>query len=266
MASVSFSSQTLLDAIAREKSIFSDLQSLESFKKTSSLVLLQKCHEENALLLDNFLNLYGWPIPSQFGEDIHEAACLIALQATSLPNLQLRFLTCLHRVLKRYNIALLALEKAPYIQEAQKLFSKNYKNYILGDESLPHITLCQFYAEDGALEGILKDVKKIKAWPSVNFTGISFQKEKNTPFWWAELSVLCEASLLNFQSHIMSLLKQYKTVPLNLPENLYRPHLTLARVTSLKIKAIHEDLLTQRPFTLALGESDFFGQFVKTRY
>ncbi len=55
-------------------------------------------------------------------------------------------------------------------------------------------------------------------------------------------------------------------MPLNAAETCWRPHLTLARISSQEIKPFQEDLLTERPFSLALGESDFFGKFVKIRY
>ncbi len=102
------------------------------------------------------------------------------LGSSNLPGLQLRFLNYLHDALKRYNIELLALEKDSYIQEAQRLFSKTQENYILGDKSFPHITLCQFYADEITLEDVLSALKKIKSWPSSNFTGISFLKETTT--------------------------------------------------------------------------------------
>lgn len=260
----SLSSQDLLDAVLQEKKIASDLEDSDILEK--NLSLLQETHEKNALLLDRFITLYGWPLPQKFGVETHEAACLIATHASSLSTLQLRFLTCLHSVMKRYNIALLALEKEPYIQEAKRLFSKVHDNYLLGDGSFPHVTLCQFYADDLTLEAVLRDLQEIKRWPFPTFTGISFQKEKDTSRWWAALSVLREEPLLHLRKNMTSLLSSHKIVPLNPSETSYLPHLTLARISSQEIRPFDDTLLTQRPFALALGEADFFGQFVRTRY
>jgi len=48
---------------------------------------MRKCHEENAQLLENYIRKYGWPFPSKFGHEVHEAAWFIAIHAISKPKL-----------------------------------------------------------------------------------------------------------------------------------------------------------------------------------
>lgn len=69
-------------------------------------------HEENAKLLEQFLNEYGWPMPSKYGHEVHYAAWLIAIHAISQPAL-------LKRVLKILEDALAAGE--PVANEYAKL-------------------------------------------------------------------------------------------------------------------------------------------------
>jgi hypothetical protein len=48
---------------------------------------MRALHEKNAQLLQAFLASYGWPFPSRYGEQIHEAAWIIAIHAISRPSL-----------------------------------------------------------------------------------------------------------------------------------------------------------------------------------
>ncbi len=48
----------------------------------------------------------------------------------------------------RYVIALLAMFPNLFIQEAQRQFSTVSQGYLLSNNSLPHITLAQFYLDD----------------------------------------------------------------------------------------------------------------------
>ncbi len=57
-------------------------------------------HEENAALLEDFLHHYGWPYPSKYGKEVHEAAWMIAIHAISKPALLRKVLQILEEALK----------------------------------------------------------------------------------------------------------------------------------------------------------------------
>ena len=61
---------------------------------------MRAIHEENAQLLEKFLNTYGWPYPSQYGHEVHYAAWLIAIHAISKSALLKRVLIILEKALK----------------------------------------------------------------------------------------------------------------------------------------------------------------------
>lgn len=49
---------------------------------------MRTCNEQNAAVLMDFLQQYGWPAPSKYGAELHEAAWWIAIHAISLPDVQ----------------------------------------------------------------------------------------------------------------------------------------------------------------------------------
>lgn len=105
--------QQLIDAAKR------DMDYLAQLKEDDILFTynpsMRAIHEENAQLLEKFLDEYGWPYPSKYGHEVHYAAWLIAIHAISKPAL-------LNRVLAILEITLKSGE--PVANEYVKLFDR----------------------------------------------------------------------------------------------------------------------------------------------
>ena len=87
--------------------------------------------------------------------------------------------------MKKYNIALLPVDKgAAFVDISQKL-SMMDPVYNLGEKSLPHVTLCQFYREETEIEATWEEVcaalsDHVLDIEFKNFSLITFD---NTMFW-----------------------------------------------------------------------------------
>jgi hypothetical protein len=166
-------------------------------------------------------------------------------------------------MVQKYIIALLAVEPFNYIKAAQQLFSSNAEGYLLGPHSDPHITLCQFYTDDERLAFIQDEITALKSKVQPLFTGFSFiQDRQDASFWWAELAVVRAPDLMLLHNKIVFNLKQKNIPCINDSGDLYRPHLTLARVKTPHLSHLNADLLQDRPFRLAIGYGDEIGQFI----
>lgn len=83
---IEIANQQLLAALKRDTEIRQDLEKRKKIFKGYDLVM-RKCHEENAALLEEYIAQYGWPLPSKFGDELHETAWIIAIHAISRPKL-----------------------------------------------------------------------------------------------------------------------------------------------------------------------------------
>ena len=167
-------------------------------------------------------------------------------------------------MLKKYIIALLAVEPSDYIQAAQQHFGQCAEGYILGPKSHPHITLGQFYADAEIVALIKSEALSLRDYPQPNFTGFSFiQDRQDASFWWAELAVARAPALMLLHNKIVDNLTQKNIPCINDSGDLYRPHITLARVKKQHLSHLNADLLQDRPFRLAIGSADDLGQFIE---
>lgn len=91
MKALSTEIQALSDALQRDTELLNQLRDSGELFKARYHPLMQQCHEENALLLEQFLEKYGWPLPSEYGQ-AHETAWMIAIHAISRPDLLKRVL------------------------------------------------------------------------------------------------------------------------------------------------------------------------------
>jgi len=91
--------QKLIDAANYDREVLAELEKsgilFEGYNPKMRAV-----HEENALLLEKFIAHYGWPLPSQFGREIHTTAWFIAIHAISKPNLLRSVLYILEQALQ----------------------------------------------------------------------------------------------------------------------------------------------------------------------
>jgi len=163
----------------------------------------------------------------------------------------------------RYNAALLALEPQQYVWEAQR-FARNAQGYLLGDQSLPHVTLAQFYADHQTYAAIVNNLRTITKVPPLQFIGFNFGKDDHEEsIWWVSLSIVRDPELVHLHQSVCTILKQHQTEPINSNGELYRPHLTLARIREAHLDSLSSAVLDLSPFAFVVGESDEFGQFKK---
>jgi 2'-5' RNA ligase len=69
--------------------------------------------------------------------------------------------------------------------------------------------------------------------------------------------------MMTLQRSVVSLLEAHGLKPLNSTEDLYTPHLTLARVNHISLEGFPKDLFSQDRFELVLGESDQQDQLIQ---
>ena len=166
--------------------------------------------------------------------------------------------------IKRYNIALLSIGRPEaYIQIANLLFKPYAQSYLLGPDSLPHITLCQFLAQSSNIFDLIPDLEHADQRPPVHLTGLRFSNKHHSNLWGASLSVKRSPELMKLQAFVVDLLSHHRLSPLNPVGELYVPHLTLARVNCIQVKNFPKDIFIDDLFNLALGDSDELGQFTK---
>lgn len=142
-------------------------------------------------------------------------------------------------------------------QAAQKLFSSVSDDYLLSEHSLPHITVCQFECEQKQIaQAVWKEVASQITTHSVpvQLRGISFIKglEAHRGFYWAELAVARDEELMKMHRLAVVVTQARGLTCLNEIGDLYRPHLTLARIRLPKsLQTWPDDLLdSPAPFKL----------------
>ncbi|MCF7853124.1 MAG: 2'-5' RNA ligase family protein [Simkaniaceae bacterium] len=153
---------------------------------------------------------------------------------------------------------------------AQQLFAPVSDGYLLSEESLPHITVCQFDSKDEeeALS-LWNQLEKYALQPCpIRLTGVSFVKGvgEHQGVYWAELSVARSSELMKIHRVAVELFQSNGYELINDIHDLYRPHLTLARIHKPKqfLSWPDETLSNEHgPFVLALGLGDQNGQFKK---
>jgi hypothetical protein len=160
---------------------------------------------------------------------------------------------------RKYIIALVASNPAYYQDYALHNFQNNAKEYILGKDCLPHITIAQFYANAPDCQKILSEFVGLKC-IQPQFTGISFIKDKNTTdLWWAELSVMRSLELIQLHKHIAQTINKYGIGLINDTGELYRPHLTFALMQTEGLNITLPELKLV-PFELVYGYAGDLGQ------
>src|SRR3990167_8909696 len=108
----------------------------------------------------------------------------------------------------KYNLALIPVSKSDETIELAKKFSTIADEYLLGDRSLPHVTLYQFQAEEKEINHIWEQVCDI--WEERSFA-LTFSKFScvtfdNNIFWISLLPDNCDA-LHKMHSHIANTLR-----------------------------------------------------------
>ncbi|MDR3478627.1 MAG: hypothetical protein P4M14_11425 [Gammaproteobacteria bacterium] len=164
----------------------------------------------------------------------------------------------------KFNIALVPKKASDQIISLAKRLAPIADQYILGEKSLPHVTLCQFTATSTDLKNQWKAVRE-----SIINDSLVLQFEKlsclhiNHSNWVsllpdkiAELTLLHEAVL----KHIKHPVKKYS--------DQYDPHMTLINTQVMNYKEQANQLLSpltpiQDTFVLTLGRADSIGQLIE---
>ncbi len=175
--------------------------------------------------------------------------------------------------MQRYNIAILPIDTAltdKITHISRQYFLETQDEYILGDDGLPHVTLCQFKTETiEQARAIYAEFAAQERNDEVSVTLEKFHaragKYINAGKFIAEYKAAQEAALMAMQMRCAKILSAHGIETLT-PVETYSPHITLARLSSMP-DAMPTSHDLEMPFTLrmklALGLSTEAGVFVK---
>lgn len=169
----------------------------------------------------------------------------------------------------RYNLALIPKTKQPSFIACAQQFQDDTTDYLLGPQSIPHITLVQFRTDDDSV------LEQIWHTASQAFTSLEMPLMLTGPHWiddmkrehfiWLQLMPHEPNDLHHIHMKLVAILNHYSILPINRSLELYEPHLTLAHTAHSAfintLQAQHTEISDE--FYLALGLSDEIGQFLK---
>ncbi len=163
---------------------------------------------------------------------------------------------------RKYNIALIPTEKAQSIIQCADFLSAIADRYLLGINSFPHVTLCQFEANESDIKSIWEKACNEIHQKSIEltfeeFSCISFDE---IIFW---VSLLPDHRDVLIQMHAVIAGIVNKSIKSN-----YDPHLTLINTKDSTYENLVDKLTAryapiQDAFVLALGRSDEIGQLIE---
>lgn len=173
--------------------------------------------------------------------------------------------------MQRYNIALVPVDKSVRDSIAaisQKFFGKIHDHYILGENGMAHVTLCQFYASspDLAREVYNKFLLSVVNVPEVQIE--SFQIRAGTLInagkFIVEYSVRRDDTLVQLQKECAFLLAALGFEN-QTPSDRYAPHFTLARLSEpcANVPDVEDAPAGFYAMDLRLGLTSETGVFVK---
>ena len=169
--------------------------------------------------------------------------------------------------MKRYNLALLPLTIGSQAVHLAKVFSKLSDSYLLGEGSKPHVTICQFYAQESEVEGIWKKASQMFTERSLHLDFNEVTSLVIHEKLWVQLIPEPNERLQFLHNQLAKMVES----PLGLVFEAYSPHLTLANVRNAeREKAAQEvsalQLSLSDDFILSLGSCDEVGQFTGVLY
>lgn len=157
----------------------------------------------------------------------------------------------------RFNIAYIPkYQSEKFVNLADEHKTKTY-NYCLGENSLPHVTISQFIADESQIGEIWGEICSFIEDQTISlvFNKLSNISFDGTIFW---LSLLPEPnkSLIDVFNMVSKIVKPIRN-------DKYDPHLTLFNYHSDKLdsySSIKSGIKIEDEFELVLGESDDIGQ------
>ena len=171
----------------------------------------------------------------------------------------------------RYNIALLPkIHHNTLLQLASTFHDNPHIDYLLGEHSLPHITLVQFRTDAASINDIWINVQTFLH--QIQFHTITLElsgldgyiSPTQPDYIWLQLLPNEIHALRDLHKNIVQILKEKNLIPLNRSLDHYEPHLTLIHTPNFSHLTSNKSMITlSDTFYLALGESDEMGQFKK---
>jgi 2'-5' RNA ligase len=165
----------------------------------------------------------------------------------------------------KYNLALLPTLRSDELITFSAKFANIADQYLLGKNSLPHITLHQFEIEENKIASIWEKISTVWKDEYINielskFSYITFDKKT---YW---ISLLPKNTEILHKMHIFIA----NTIRLPLKEN-YDPHLTLLNTKVDHYQSELDNISNvfhpiSDKFILTLGSSDLIGQFTNVIY
>ena len=171
----------------------------------------------------------------------------------------------------RCNFALILENPSIFIELAHRYYHSHQAAYLLGSNSLPHITLCQFMVRDNALLEILKKEFQRLSNQHHFFSLLKLQAKIGTKsfeqYQWIELTVKNTPALKKLHNEACAILERYAIACENPSKQYYQPHVTLAAIRkedSLTFPVCPDNIFHQ-PISCytTLGFSDETWQFIK---
>jgi 2'-5' RNA ligase len=163
---------------------------------------------------------------------------------------------------KKYNLALIPTKNSAAVIALAQKFSAIADKYLLGEKSLPHVTLYQFTAEEKEMDLLWKKICNIwhKKPIKLTFNEFSYLTFDNKIHW---------LSLLPNKNNILHEMHNTIASILQLPsKKTFDPHMTLINTLNQYYKEKVAPLIRlyvpiADSFALALGTSDDIGQLLK---
>jgi len=166
---------------------------------------------------------------------------------------------------KKYNLALIPLSKSDEVIALAKKLAAFAGQYLLGEKSLPHVTLYQFYIEENEIDQVWKQICMTWEEKSIELklNKFSIKMSDEHAFW---------VSLL--PNHGDDLYKMHVKIAnsLQLPiKDTFDPHMTLiSSKNNVDKKEVEWVADSYQPiidtFILSLGSSDENGQLTEIIY
>ncbi|OGV41310.1 MAG: hypothetical protein A3F46_03975 [Legionellales bacterium RIFCSPHIGHO2_12_FULL_42_9] len=173
----------------------------------------------------------------------------------------------------KFNIALVPIEthRDQFINYATDLSSIKAAEYLLGEGSIPHVSLCQFEAEETEIINVVQKMKALSLLPiQLTFSTQRCKTYPTHPLWgkWSWISLISDQldQLKSLHLQVAQIVK-----PINASFDDYDPHMTLFNSCNKE----QSSKLNQSPqlkaaltgeFEIILGELDDVGQVVTILY
>lgn len=165
----------------------------------------------------------------------------------------------------KYNIALIPIRESDRVVDfVKENFASIADKYQLGEKSFPHVTLCQFMAEESDLLTIWDEVCQSLKQQSVELEFTKFSSMTVGNSFWVSLLPHDSSALHDMYKTVSHLVKN----PIKNALGYYDPHMTLINTKEEKFEEIVNQLAgsytpIKDTFVVALGKSDDLGQLTE---